>query len=132
MNGALLSDLARRAAELREHSPIDFGDGFNTKPARVQRRFQRRLGLLPRPLRPQDCLPAGLMLTSQRRHRPAGRQCHLNRGALEVGQRSLASGLLALSSGPSQARLRALDDQRTFMVNLPAALVRSVLPTWMQ
>ncbi len=46
-----MSDLARRAAELREHfhSPIDFGDGFNTKPAHVQRRFRRRLRLLQIP-----------------------------------------------------------------------------------
>src|SRR5215470_2157961 len=51
MNDAPLSDLARRAAELREHfhSPIDFGNGFNTKPAHVQPRFQRRLRLLQIP-----------------------------------------------------------------------------------
>jgi tRNA (mo5U34)-methyltransferase len=51
MNSAPLSHLARRAAELREHfhSPLDFGDGFNTKPAHVQRRFQRRLRLLQIP-----------------------------------------------------------------------------------
>jgi tRNA (mo5U34)-methyltransferase len=44
------SSLARRAAELRDHfhSPFDF-DGFNTKPPHVQRRFQRRLRLLPIP-----------------------------------------------------------------------------------
>jgi 2-polyprenyl-3-methyl-5-hydroxy-6-metoxy-1,4-benzoquinol methylase len=47
MSGAPLSDLARRTAELREHfhSPID----FDTKLAHVQRRFQRRLGLLQIP-----------------------------------------------------------------------------------
>src|SRR5258706_14494121 len=50
MSDAPLSPLARRAAELREHfhSPFDF-DGFNTKPPHVQRRFQRRLRLLPIP-----------------------------------------------------------------------------------
>jgi tRNA (mo5U34)-methyltransferase len=43
--------LAARAAELRDHfhSPIDFGNGFNTKPAHTQRRFQRRLRLLQIP-----------------------------------------------------------------------------------
>jgi tRNA (mo5U34)-methyltransferase len=50
MSDAPLSPLARRAAELQEHfhSPFNF-DGFNTKPPHVQRRFQRRLRLLPIP-----------------------------------------------------------------------------------
>jgi hypothetical protein len=78
MNDAPLSPLARRAAELRDHfhSPIDFG-GYNTKPPHVQRRFQRRLRLLPIPadLSGKTVLDVGAwdgFLGEVRRHETSG------------------------------------------------------------
>jgi len=37
------------ASSARKSSQVNFGDGFNTKPAHVQRRLQRRLRLLQIP-----------------------------------------------------------------------------------